>query len=311
MTKVCVVLPTKNEEKTIAQVIGDIRRVLSDNEYEDVTFVVTDDSSDQTRKIAKSEGALVVNGGGRGLGYAMYLGLKASLQFDPDFIISFDSDGQCDPEEIDKFIAPLESDEADVVIGSRFQRSDLVAYKYRRINRLGTIILSKILKSFTGLPLTDSHGGIRAMRAEVVDELEMLGTHTYVQETIIDAVEKGFRVKEIPSVWKSRRHGKSRVVGSIPLYVFYTLPILILRSKQHIKWLYSLGIIFVALAIAFFLFIAYQASFNFKAMFSRLPAFLLIALLILTGIQLFFFGFILDFIKDIKYRINRLDKKGN
>ena len=86
MKKICVVLPTKNEAKTIAQVIGDIRRVLFSNQYEDVTFIVADDSTDQTRNIAKFEGAVVVNGGGRGLGYAMYLGLKASLQFKPDFI---------------------------------------------------------------------------------------------------------------------------------------------------------------------------------------------------------------------------------
>jgi glycosyltransferase involved in cell wall biosynthesis len=309
MKKICIVLPTKNEENTIAPVIREIREILTGKGYNDVTFIVTDDSIDQTRNIAKSEGAVVINGGGRGLGYAMYMGLKACLRFNPDIILSFDSDGQCDPGEIPRFLEPLESDEADMVIGSRFQRPDLLAYKYRWINRLGTIVLSRILRAFTGLPLTDSHGGVRAMTAEVVDEMEMLGTHTYVQETIIDAVEKGFRVKEIPSVWKTRRHGKSRVVGSIPLYIFYTLPILILRSKQHIKWLYSLGIIFVCLAIGFFLFIAYQASFDFKAMFSRLPAFLLITLLVLTGIQLFFFGFILDLIKDIKYRINRLDRK--
>ena len=147
------------------------------------------------------------------------------------------------------------------------------------------------------------------MTAEVVREMEMLGTYTYVQETIIDAVEKGFRVQEIPSAWRNRGYGRSRVVSSIPTYVFYTLPILIIRSKQHIKWLYSLGIIFVGLALAYFLFISYQASFQFKAMFSRLPSFLLIALLTLTGIQLFFFGFVLELIKDIKYRIDRLDRK--
>jgi hypothetical protein len=156
--------------------------------------------------------------------------------------------------------------------------------------------------------LTDSHGGIRAMRTDVVRELEMLGTHTYVQETIIDAVEKGFRIKEIPSVWRKREHGNSRVVSSIRTYIFYTLPILMIRSKQHIKWLYSLGIILVSTAIAYFLFISYGASFHFKAMFQRLPAFLLIALMILTGLQLFFFGLIIEMIKDIKYRIDRLDR---
>ncbi len=75
------------------------------------------------------------------------------------------------------------------------------------------------------------------MRPAVVAELEMVGTHTYVQETIIDAFEKGFRIIEIPSVWKKRENGKSRVLRSIPLYVFYTLPVLILRSGQHIKLL--------------------------------------------------------------------------
>ena len=135
-----------------------------------------------------------------------------------------------------------------------------------------------------------------------LQELEMLGTHTYVQETIIDAYEKGFRIIEIPSIWKKRKVGKSKVVGSIPTYIFYTLPILIIRSKQHIKWLYSIGIILCSMAVIYFSLISWQAAFNFKSMFSRLPSFILIALLILVGIQLFFFGFLLQIIKDIKYR---------
>lgn len=309
MEKICVVLPTKNEEQVIASVIRDVKEVFAQHGLGEPTLILTDDSTDNTRSIAKSEGAVIVNGGGKGLGYAMYHGLKATLQYTPDFIVSFDSDGQCDPHEIPKFIELLRTDKADMVIGSRFQNPDLIEYKYRWKNRLGVLILSKILRSFTGLPITDSHGGIRAMTAEVVREMEMLGTYTYVQETIIDAVEKGFRVQEIPSAWRNRGYGRSRVVSSIPTYVFYTLPILIIRSKQHIKWLYSLGIIFVGLALAYFLFISYQASFQFKAMFSRLPSFLLIALLTLTGIQLFFFGFVLELIKDIKYRIDRLDRK--
>ena len=64
--------------------------------------------------------------------------------------------------------------------------------------------LLKILSMFTNQKITDSHGGMRAMNTSVVEQLEMLGTHTYVQETIIDAYEKGFRILEIPSVWKKR-----------------------------------------------------------------------------------------------------------
>ena len=306
--KICVVLPSKNEGKVIGKVINEIHNIFQDNGYNKPIVIVSDDSKDDTREIAKSTGAVVLNGGGKGLGFAMYKGLKYSLRFKPDLILSCDSDGQIDLNEIPSFIKAIKNDEADLVLGSRFIQSNLVRYKYRWINRLGVIVLSKILRSFTGLRLTDSHGGLRCMKPEVVQELEMIGTHTYVQETIIDASEKGFRIKEIPSVWKKREVGKSKVVGSIPTYIFYTLPILIVRSKQHIKWLYSIGIILSLVAIVYFMFISWQAAFDFKSMFSRLPSFILIALLLLVGIQLFFFGFILQIIKDIKYRIDRLDE---
>jgi glycosyltransferase involved in cell wall biosynthesis len=306
--KICIVLPTRNEEKAIASVIQSVRDVVRSTNYDEPVIIITDDSKDRTRAIAAEQGAVVVNGGGRGLGYAMYRGLKAALQHDVDYIVSFDADGQSDPSEIMTFLKPLEEGRADLVIGSRFREKGLIDYHYRWINRMGVIILSHILRALTKLDITDSHGGIRAMRLEVVEELEMLGTHTYVQETIIDAVEKGFHVLEIPSKWGKRQHGGSRVVASIPTYVFYTLPILIIRSRQHIKWLYSTGIVFIMAALAYFLFISWQASFQFKEMFQRLPSFLLIALLVLAGMQLFFFGFAIEMIKNIKYRLDRLDE---
>ena len=306
--KICLVLPSKNEGKSIKKVIDDINNVFVKNSYNKPTIIVSDDSNDDTRKIVSSTGAIILNGGGKGLGFAMYHGLKHSLNYKPDLILSCDSDGQIDLNEIPVFIQTIEESNADLVLGSRFLKSGLLEYKYRWINRLGTIILSRILNSFTGLNLTDSHGGLRCMRPDVVKELEMIGTHTYVQETIIDAFEKGFKIVEIPSIWKKREIGKSKVVGSIPTYIFYTLPILIIRSKQHIKWLYSIGIITFAIAIIYFIYISWQSGFAFKSMFSRLPSFVLIALLILVGIQLFFFGFVLQIIKDIKYRIDRIDQ---
>ena len=304
-SKICVVLPTKNEESTIQKIIGDIFNKFSDFNLQKPIIIVTDDSIDETRKIAKENGAIVINGGGKGLGYAMYQGLKSALSFNPDIIISCDADGQIDLNEIPNFLKPIEDDQADMVIGSRFLKSDSVMYKYRMINRLGVIILAKILSSFIGKKITDSHGGMRAMRTNVVRELEMLGTHTYVQETIIDASEKGFRILEIPSIWKKRHSGGSKVVSSIPTYIFYTLPILFIRSKRHIKWLYSIGIILNLLAIAYFLFISWESAFQFKNMFNRLPSFVLIALLVLAGIQFFFFGFILQIVKEIKYSVDR------
>ena len=86
------------------------------------------------------------------------------------------------------------------------------------------------------------------MKPEVIENLDIIGNHTYVQETIIDSYENGFKIIEIPSAWKVRKVGQSRVVLSIPKYIFYTLPILLLRSGGHIKFLYPAGIFLIFLA---------------------------------------------------------------
>ena len=305
MWDICVVIPTRNEEKSIDGILRSVKAAITQNFCKSLRIIVVDDSTDQTRTLARNAGAEVLNGGGRGLGSAMYDGLKAAVATKPDYILSLDGDGQADVDEIPRFLKPLIEDRADLVVGSRFLERHLVQYRYRFVNRFGTIVLAWILRRLTSLKLTDSHGGLRAMRREVAEELEMLGTHTYVQETIIDAVEKGFRILEMPSTWKVRQHGKSRVVSSIPRYIFYSLPVLILRSGQHIRLLYSGGIIMIVFALIYFFTILAEARFNIKALGDRVPAFVWITLMISIGFQCFFFGFVLQLIKQIKYRLDR------
>ena len=304
MPRAAVVIPTRNEEQSIARVIEEVRGGFADTRYNEVDIVLADDSSDRTRRIARDFGAVIVPGGGEGLGVAMYRGLKAAAQLAPDVIVAVDGDGQADAvKEIKRFLAPIDADEADLVLGSRFLDTGLVKYKYRWINRLGTRVLSAFLRAQTGLPLTDSHGGIRAMRPEVASDLDLLGTQTYVQESILDAVEKGYRVTEIPSVWRKREHGTSRVVGSIPKYVLYTLPILILRSGQHLRLLYSAGLFAILGGFLYFAVMVLQEGlFNLG---SRVPGLLFVALLVMSGLQLFFFGFVLQLLKQIKRNVDR------
>jgi glycosyltransferase involved in cell wall biosynthesis len=307
--KVCVLIPTKNEQGSVHDVIRSLRGALDPTRFAPATVLVVDDSVDDTRRLARAAGAEVIVGGGRGLGSAMYEGLKEAASLRCDFIVTVDGDGQADAGEVGRFLQPLLDDEADLVVASRFLEKGSIKYRYRFINNFGTQVLAGMLRRLTGLPLTDSHGGIRAMRREVAQELEMLGSHTYVQETIIDAVEKGFRVKELASVWKPRSHGSSRVVSSIPRYVFYTLPILILRSGQHVRLLYSGGLLLIFVALAYFFVILAEAQFNVKGLGDRLPAFVWITLMISIGFQCFFFGFMLQLIKELKYRLDRVGRR--
>ena len=245
------VIPTKNEENTIGSIIDEIKEICRSNSISLCEIIITDDSNDGTRKIAKKKNATVVIGGGRGLGAAMAKGLKHAIKSNPDIIISIDGDGQVDLKEIPFFIKELQEQNADLAIGSRFKKkyTSLVEYSYPLINRLGIHILSFILRRFTALNLSDSHGGIRAMKSHVARELELIGTHTYVQESIIDAREKGFSIIELPSKWLERKHGKSRVVASIPKYILHTLPILLIRSGKHVTILFFTASFFILLSI--------------------------------------------------------------
>lgn len=159
--KVAVVIPTRNEEGSIASVICSVREVLTSVGHETIIYV-TDDSHDKTRQVAKELGALIIRGGGDGLGSAMLRGLKAALATNPDVIMSVDADGQVDiSSELLTFLNVIQEGEFDLVVGSRFLHKGLIDYQYRKKNRLGSWMLAGILRRQTGLALTDSHGGIR------------------------------------------------------------------------------------------------------------------------------------------------------
>jgi len=306
--RICVVIPTRNEAEVIGGVVESIIKGVANSEIKSykLEIIVVDDSSDETRTVAQSMGCTVIFGGGQGLGAAMYKGLKFAVKRNPDLILAVDGDGQADAQnEIPKFIEEIVVTGADLVVGSRFREKGLIGYPYRWRNRFGIWILSWILRSFTSLELSDSHGGLRAMVPKVAAELEMIGTHTYVQETIIDAAEKGFRIVEVPTSWRIRRIGKSRVVGSIPAYILHTLPVLFLRSSSHLRLLYTIGLGLIFSALGVFVLILVQEGFSW-AMLHRAPAFIFIALLLTTGIQFFFFGFILSILKQLKLTVDKI-----
>src|SRR5688572_9844425 len=113
---VCVLVPTKNEAASIQQVVHAIQAALDPARYEPPIIIVIDDSTDETRRLAIEAGATVLVGGGRGLGSAMYDGLKAASALDCDFIVSIDGDGQADLGELPRFLQPLEEGRADLVL---------------------------------------------------------------------------------------------------------------------------------------------------------------------------------------------------
>ena len=232
--KYCCLILTKNEENTISPLLSEVKQRFRSLGLGEPDFVVSDDSTDRTSELAAAEGAYVVSGGNQGLGRAYVCGLKKCCELGPDRILVLDGDGQADLNDLTSFIHAMDFENVDLVTGSRFFDTDSVSYDYPYVNRMGTRILSTYLSWMTGQRFTDSHGGLRLMTGALAKQQKIYGRHTYVQESIVDAFQKGFKIVEIPSLWRKRAHGESRVVSSVFRYARRTLPYLIFRMAEGV-----------------------------------------------------------------------------
>ena len=109
-SKISVVIPTLNEENTVAEIIE------RSKPYSDEIIVVDGHSSDRTREVAERLGVKVILDNKKGKGEA----LRHAINFiSGDIIVFIDADGSHDPEDIPKLVEPILKDEADHVSGSR------------------------------------------------------------------------------------------------------------------------------------------------------------------------------------------------
>ena len=231
-----VVIFAKNEERVIGRVIDDLKSVLKSVPGLNQKIFLCDDSTDKTAEIAENKGVEVIKGSGKGLGWSYYLILHILLNRRPerfDSIITVDGDGQTDLSEIPCFYREFRK-KYDLIVGSRFLKQRSISYNYSKVNFIGVRILAFIITVSTGRRFSDSHGGLRVMSASATENMNFLGGHSYVQETIIDSADRGFKVKELPSKWHRRPYGESRVVRSKIKYIrAMALPLLI-RTRIHL-----------------------------------------------------------------------------
>src|SRR3954471_4275523 len=247
--KLVVTIPALNEDKTIYQVVSGVPRDI-EGVTEVEVIVVNDGSTDRTPEEALRAGAIVVTLPGKGgLGHVFRTGLERAMRRGADIMVNIDGDGQFNPADIRKLIAPILADNADFVTCSRFSdpalRPKMPIVKYYG-NQWVTWIINWICG---GTRFTDVSCGFRAFNREAAYRLTLFGRFTYTQETFIDLFSKGIRMTEVPlKVRGVREHGKSRVASSITKYIRGSLPI-ILRAMRDIQPLKFFG------GIAFMLFL--------------------------------------------------------
>lgn len=189
--QISVILPAYNEEIPIGSMVHLTRL------YADKVIVIDDGSSDRTAEVARRAGAeVIVHEVNKGKGKALKTGFEIALFLGADIIVTMDSDGQHNPAEIPKLVAPIIEGEAEMVNGSRYLNSlEKNTPAYRRI---GQTILDKFTNIHSGLKITDSQSGFRAFAASTIEKFRFNAQGMAIEsEMLTDAGNAGLRVKEV------------------------------------------------------------------------------------------------------------------
>ena len=204
--RVSVIIPTFNEAASIGRVLADIPR----GDVVEV-LVVDGGSVDGTPEIAACAGARVVREPRRGYGRACLTGLAHAAA--PDVVVFLDGDYSDRPAEIPRLLAPLRTDQADLVIGSRLGRPRMPgAMPWHAV--VGNRLTAWLLGVVCAVHLTDL-GPFRAARLDLLRALDLRETtYGWPVEMIAKAARRGARVMEVPVSYHPRL-GRSKISGTL------------------------------------------------------------------------------------------------
>ena len=217
MTKLSVVIPCYNEERTLAAVV---ERVLAAPRCGlDVELVVVDDGSrDRSAEVLKDIAArhpevrAHFHAANRGKGAALRTGFQAASG---DIVLVQDADLEYSPTDYPKLLKPLLDGRADVVFGSRFKGGDetRVLYFWHSVaNRLLTLASNM----FTDLNLTDMETCYKAFRREVIQAVEIVEDRFGFEPEITAKVARMRprpRIYEVGISYSGRTYEEGKKIG--------------------------------------------------------------------------------------------------
>ncbi|TDT43831.1 glycosyltransferase involved in cell wall biosynthesis [Maribacter spongiicola] len=229
MTDIKVIIPAFNEADSIAHVINEIPKSVSE------VIVVNNNSTDDTVKNAEAAGATVLTETRKGYGYACLKGLDyvASTSKKPDIIVFIDGDYSDYPEELDKIVAPILENDIDFVVGAR-TKSLREEGSMTPQQIFGNWLATFLMRLFFGAKFTDL-GPFRAIKYEKLKELNMEDkTYGWTVEMQLKVLKKKMTYTEVPVRYK-RRIGISKVSGTVKGSIFAGIKILGWIFKYSIK----------------------------------------------------------------------------
>ncbi len=202
---ISVVIPTKNEEATIGEVVDAVKPYCNE------VIVVDGHSTDRTREVCSDHGVEFVLDSGKGKGNGIRTGIKHASG---DIIVFMDADGSHEPSDIPKLVKPIIDRSADMVVGCRMTGgSDELHGDIGKFARfIGSMIITLIINYRWGVRLTDVQNGFRAIRKDIANNLNLVEDNfTIEEEMVMKCLRKGCRIVNVPTHEYARRFGRSRI----------------------------------------------------------------------------------------------------
>ena len=240
MTRVAVCLPTYNEAENVEAMLDAILAVFDESAIDGRVLVIDDASPDGTAQIVddrfRDERRVEVLRRARkdGLGRAYRDGFRHVLDDGAEVVVQMDCDFSHDPAALPSLLEALA--DADFALGSRYVAGGGVAgwpLLRRAISKGGCLYARTVL----GLPVHDLTGGFKAFRAGVLEYLlgrsiEARGYGFQIQMTY-EAILAGFRVREIPILFRDRVRGTSKMHFGVVTEAALMVPRLRLQARSR------------------------------------------------------------------------------
>ncbi|MBW1975652.1 MAG: glycosyltransferase family 2 protein [Deltaproteobacteria bacterium] len=210
--RVMVIIPARNEEETIGQVVAEVRRQNFS------VLVVNDGSTDSTEAVARSAGAHVVTlVYPLGVWGAIQTGLRYAHYRGYDVAITMDADGQHIPEFLEDLLRPVEDGFADVAVGVYPDRLSVAR-----------LLAVRFFRKVAGVSFIDVTSGMRVYGKKAIELLvdeKVAGIEYQDLGVLLLLIENGLKVAEVPVRMERRVSGKSRLFSSwfvVGSYLLYT-----------------------------------------------------------------------------------------
>lgn len=200
MHKISIVIPTRNEEGNIIQLLSHFNFASKDLDYEPL---IVDDSTDNTAEVARRSGAKVLMGQNKGLGQAIIDGIEASRG---DIVVVMDADLSHNPHSVPDLIKPLLEQGCDMTIGSRYVaggKSVGWSLKRRIVSRLACLL---------ALPVTqvkDATSGFFAFKKPILDNVDLKPSSWKIMLEVLIKTNPT-KIKEVPIIFEERHAGESK-----------------------------------------------------------------------------------------------------